>query len=242
MKKSSINLLLSAFLLLTAAAYAQPESPAPLSKQEKARLFLNRYLTMLDTSKNKDANKAIIRGIENVAEGAPADWIAQYHAAYQNAIIGSSEKDSALAAFTFNKAQRYLSNGLKLKPEESELVLLDGMIRSMMLAKKSEQDEKTKTEIMQRYEKAKNLNKNNPRVWLVLGQTTLDLPEEKGGGKKPAQQQLETALKLYETDKHEDPAWPKWGKDTTEWLLKFIKGDAESEKAKGKPESKPKKK
>ncbi|MBK7683689.1 MAG: hypothetical protein IPJ26_15020 [Bacteroidetes bacterium] len=66
------------------------------------------------------------------------------------------------------------------------------------------------------------MNAENPRVYLVIGESYMYMPEEAGGGMKVAKANLEIALKKFENDKHDDPAWPIWGKDRAQKLLAEI--------------------
>ena len=65
---------------------------------------------------------------------------------------------------------------------------------------------------------AKELEPNNPRVWLMSGMSAMFTPKAFGGGTDKAEQHLRKALTLFETDQPVPPA-PSWGRaDAYIWL------------------------
>jgi hypothetical protein len=216
MKKLLLSLLFSWLLLLcTSQVNAQPAKTQP---KEKTRRFLLKYMAEIDSSQG-DSKEVILRGIEMVANATVTDWISQYHAAFYNAVIGVNKKDTAMANKMFDKAASYIKRADSLQKDESEIVLLQAMINGMRIRVNPALGEKLGPAVMNEYEKAKKLNAENPRVWLVLGESLNYMPEEAGGGKKKAKEYLNTAIAKYANDKHDDPAWPSWGLDRAKQLL-----------------------
>lgn len=216
MKKQLNALLLTCMLLLGAASlHAQTVAQQPT---EKTRRFLLKYMADIDTSTMLSKDE-ILKGIEMVASASKADWISQYQAAFYNAILGVNKTDTVLAAKMMNKATAYINAADSLRKNESEIVLLSAMIKGMRIKLNPSLGEKMGPEVMSEYEKAKKLNPENPRVWLVLGESFTYMPEEAGGGNKKAKKYLDTAMSKFEKDKHDDPAWPTWGKERAAKLL-----------------------
>ncbi|MBL7925248.1 MAG: hypothetical protein JNL88_13690 [Bacteroidia bacterium] len=220
--KNLLQTLLYASVLLFCSTrlYAQP---GQMTQSEKTRRFLLRYVTYMDTTKVEESRDNVLRGIEMVANNAKGDWLSQYHAAFWNAVLGVDKADTALANKMLNKAGDYLVVAETVQKNESEIVLLKAMVKGMRIKVNPALGEKLGPEVMKEYEAARKLNPENPRVWLVLGESFSYMPEEAGGGKKKAIEYLETSLKKFGNDTHEDPAWPKWGKDRAEKLLAELK-------------------
>ncbi len=216
MKKIIQTLLLTGLLLSGSShVYAQRGKEQPI---EKTRKFLLRYISFIDTA-SSDAKENILKGIETVAEASKTDWISQYHAAFYNATIGVNKTDTVSAVKMLDKAGLYIQQAASLKKDESEIVLLSAMVKGMRIKINPGLGALLGPEVMKEYEKAKKLNEENPRTWLVLGESFMYMPEEAGGGKKKAKEYLKTALSKYANDTHEDPAWPSWGKDRAQMLL-----------------------
>ncbi len=219
--KKIIYSTITALLLISATTnvLAQSEKQAPT---EKTRRFLLRYVSFMDTASSAESKMTLLKGIEMVANSAKSDWISQYYAAFQNAIIGVEKKDTAEAIRMLNKAEEYIKTANSIQPNESEIVLLQGMINGMRIGINPTLGANLGPDVMKRYAEAKKLNPENPRVYLVLGESYMYMPEEAGGGMKAAKANLEIAIKKFENDKHEDPAWPTWGKDRAMKLLAEI--------------------
>lgn len=219
--KKIIYSLLTAVLLAGACqeTVAQDRAQVPT---EKTRRFLLRYLGSLDSASTPESKETILKGIEMVANASKTDWISQYHAAFQNAIIASEKKDTAAANKMISKAEGYIKTALALNENESEIVLLSAMIQGIKIGIHPELGATLGPEVMKGYAKAKKLNPENPRVYLVMGESYTYMPEEAGGGMKLAKATLEIARAKFEKDTHEDAAWPTWGKDRTIKLLAEI--------------------
>ena len=188
---------------------------------EKTRRFLLRYVASMDTS-SYETKLNLLRGIEMVAKASNTDWISQYHASFQNAVLSIEKKDTAEVRKMLNKAEEYIKTANSIQPNESEIVLLRAMINGMRIGMNPSLGATLGPDVMKGYAEAKKLNAENPRVYLVLGESYMYMPEEAGGGMKVAKANLEIALKKYENDKHDDPAWPTWGKDRALKLLAEI--------------------
>ncbi|MBK7966719.1 MAG: hypothetical protein IPK10_16605 [Bacteroidetes bacterium] len=181
-----------------------------------------RYISFMDSASTPESKATLLKGIETVATSSKSDWISQYHAAFQNAVLSSEKKDTSEARKMLNKAEEYIKTANSIQPNESEIVLLRAMINGMRIGMNPTLGATLGPDVMKGYAEAKKLNAENPRVYLVLGESYMHMPEEAGGGLKVAKANLEIALKKFENDKHEDPAWPTWGKDRALKLLAEI--------------------
>lgn len=220
MKKIIYSLITALLLVGTyqeVAAQAGNNVPS-----EKTRRFLLRYISFMDTASTPESKETLLKGIEMVANSSKSDWISQYHASFQNAIIGVDKKDTAVANKMLNKAEEFIKTANSIQPKESEIILLKAMINGMRIGINPSLGATLGPDVMKGYAEAKKLNAENPRVYLVLGESYMYMPEEAGGGMKVAKANLEIALKKYENDKHDDPAWPTWGKDRALKLLAEI--------------------
>ncbi|MFN0190266.1 MAG: hypothetical protein ACKVQV_16330 [Bacteroidia bacterium] len=220
MKKIIYSLITALLLVGTyqeVAAQAGNNVPS-----EKTRRFLLRYISFMDTASTPESKETLLKGIEMVANSSKSDWISQYHASFQNAIIGVDKKDTAVANKMLNKAEEFIKTANSIQPKESEIILLKAMINGMRIGINPSLGATLGPDVMKGYAEAKKLNAENPRVYLVLGESYMYMPEEAGGGMKLAKATLEIALKKFENDTHEDPAWPTWGKDRAIKLLAEI--------------------
>ena len=72
-------------------------------------------------------------------------------------------------------------------------------------------------------EKAKSLNPENPRVYLLQAQDKFYTPEQFGGSKTEARTLFELSAKKYESFKPESDIAPTWGLPQVKYFLSQIK-------------------
>lgn len=219
-RKLPILLLL---ILAGPSLFAQPaKAPSgPQSPTEKTRRFLVRYMNYMDTTSTDDSKDKILKGIEMVANTAKTDWISQYQAAYYNLIMAESNRqDSSTASVYLSKAESYIKTGLGIAPDEAELNTLNVFYKITKAGIPGPADKKTIAECIKDLDTIRKGNPVNPRAAILSGECQLLLPEKEGRDKKKAAEFLEAGIKNLESDKHDDPAWPRWGKERAERLLK----------------------
>lgn len=216
------HFLLGFLLLFAQALCAQPETTsAQQNPTEKTRRFLVRYMNYMDTTSTDDSKEKILKGIEMVANTAKSDWISQYQAAYYNILMAESHRqDSSTAVVFLSEAENYIKSGLSIAPDEGELKTLDVFLKMTKAGIPGPPTKKTIAECIKDLNAIGKANPTNPRTVILSGECQLLLPEKEGRDKKKATELLETGLKKLETDNHEDPAWPRWGKERAEGLLK----------------------
>jgi hypothetical protein len=70
---------------------------------------------------------------------------------------------------------------------------------------------------------AKQIDPNNPRVYLMEGQVIFGTPAAFGGGKDKAKPLFEKAVQLYQAEKPASTLQPRWGKSSAESMLALCK-------------------
>jgi hypothetical protein len=75
----------------------------------------------------------------------------------------------------------------------------------------------------QHLEEAKKMNPENPRIYMLEGQSLLYTPEAFGGSKTKAKEKFEESLKKFAAEKPADKITPHWGEAYTKMLISQIK-------------------
>lgn len=194
-------------------------NPPPPSTPEKTRRFLVRYLNYMDTAPSFETRVQILKGIEIVANAVKTDWISQYHASYYNAVCSMESADSVQKENLMSGAQGYYNTAAGLAPSEPEVMTLKAVLMIAELNQRAISKDSVLA-CIKLLEQSRKTNANNPRTLTMLGKCYLILPEKEGRDKKKAADLLKTAIKKFDSDRHEDPAWPHWGKTMAESLLK----------------------
>ena len=217
------HLFLSAALLLTAPAiYAQDLSSA-----------LNTTVSAFDTTwSDQSAKTALGNRLELIAKKWPGEWITSYYAAYAKSILSYNEKDAAKRDGVLDVAEDYLATAVKLLGKETdETQVLHAQLASARMAIDPQGRWQKYGKVFDAaLDAAKELNADNPRIYLLRGQSKYFTPKMFGGGKKAAKPYFEKTLSLFEKNPPAAPATePAWGILTAQWFMKQIEGKEEEE-------------
>jgi hypothetical protein len=153
---------------------------------------------------------------ERIARAEQERWLPYYYSAYSLVLLSFEESDGEQKDLLLDRAQQNLDQALELKPDESEIyvlqaflypsrILVDPMGRGMLYMEK----------MFAALEKARTLDEDNPRIYFLEGVNTLNLPPAMGGGPEAALPILLEARKKFQEFECKDPLWPTWGEETT---------------------------
>ena len=70
--------------------------------------------------------------------------------------------------------------------------------------------------------KAEAISPENPRIYMIRGEFTLNMPEFYGGGVAKATPDVKKAAEKFGTFKPASPVHPNWGKEHTDLLVKHL--------------------
>lgn len=190
------------------------------SQNEKYKSAMSSILADLESSKSIPDFQSVANQFERIADGEKTNWIPYYYAAYSTLMMSFIEQDGDKKDGFADNAQQYIDKAMKLKPNESEIIVIQGMLyqaRIMVhpMIRGHEYSVKANTE----FEKAISINKGNPRIYLLQGKNKLNTPEFFGGGKKNALIYFKEAKEKFDDFKPAELFAPDWGKDENTNLI-----------------------
>lgn len=193
------------------------------SETGKFQMGMKKGLEMLGSAKGSDGFSSTANYFERVAQAEAKEWTPFYYAAYSNLIAGLTTTDKAIKDQYLDKALAEVEQADGLSPNNSEIYALKGYVQYIKLSV----DPQARLAMMgasaASLAKAKTLNPENPRIYLISGQNTFYTPEAFGGGKAKAKAILETAAAKFAIFKPATPLEPNWGADQAKELLAQIK-------------------
>jgi hypothetical protein len=165
-------------------------------------------------SKWSDAPQNLAASFERIAMAEQNQWLPNYYAAYATIIQSFSITEADKKDKTLDHAQSLLDAASILKPDSSELLVMQGFLYIAKLqvdpmTRGAEYSMKAHAA----FDQAIKLNPENPRGFYMKGTTVLNTPDFFGGGKGPAKPILSQAAAKYETFKPATPLSPDWGKE-----------------------------
>lgn len=194
------QLLLSIAILFTLSLSAQNEKFIDAMNANKAK-----------TPKTNMEFLDLAASYERIALAEKLEWTPWYYAAFNNINAFYEEKDVTKRKSLNDLILKQIEEGLKIKPIESELIVLKIMayygLMELDMANAGSLYLKTK----ELSELAKNLNGKNPRIYLMEAEAVINMPVEYGGGFGSAKPLLEKAKQLFSENSNKEQFEPDWG-------------------------------
>lgn len=193
------------------------------AQSEKYVQAMENLVQSVDTTRNTDGLNELAASFERIANAEKTQWLPYYYAALCYINIANNlfqqEKTGEIDAVA-DKAEPLLSKAEELEKNNSEIMCLKKMYNSAKMT----------ADIMGRYmtngvaagealEKAKKLDSENPRTFLLEGIDKMFTPEQFGGSKTEAKVLFETAIKKFEAFKPASSIHPAWGVGQVKYFL-----------------------
>jgi len=190
-----------------------------LHAQNKYETAMQSGFTKIKESKTADDMTAVASFFERVGDAEKTQWLPYYYAARNYTIAAfmnpTSDKDK-----TAEKVKELIAKAEAIEKDNAEIFCLKQQVAVMQLA----------VDPMSRWQsygaiaaeaiaKAKAIDPNNPRPYLLEGQYLMNVPEAFGGGKSVAKKLFEKSVELFVNFKPASSLHPSWGKEQAEQLL-----------------------
>jgi hypothetical protein len=197
-----------------------------LVAQAQTERFTGAMLSNLELAKNAqniDDFQQLANNFERIAAAEKTEWTPWYYAAYYNLVINFQDTDSERKTKYIALAEQHIETGLKLRPEETELLVLKVMAYYAEMAVDPMKGMTLFGEANALLDRAKSLSPANPRIYLMQAEAVYGMPVEFGGGKDKALPILLLAKEKFDNFVPADQLSPVWGKERCETLLASCK-------------------
>jgi len=189
------------------------QNPKYISAMEK-------NIAILDTTRDAEKLQNLANNFERIAGAEKSEWLPNYYTAYCYANMTYSVKGDMIDTYC-DKADMFIKKADSLNPNNSEIYTLKAQIASARISvNPMSRGQKYGMLSAELREKAKDLDKTNPRPYYLEGTALFYTPPMFGGGKDKAKPAFEKALQLYSTFKPASSIAPNWGKRSAEYFLK----------------------
>ncbi len=216
MKVKNTLVLLILFMAFSKVIGAQNQSGA-LKYYDRMKAGIDNLRKANDYNTFKAASKQL----KKIAEEEKTKWIPYYHAAYAYTITAILSKEKFDKEDLLNVAQMMIDQANTLHPYHSEITALQGYIYQGRIGVDPQQRMKEYLpKAVKEYDKARFLDKENPRPYYLLGQILYKIPESFGGNKKNACRHLLLAQEKFQSFKPQGEFSPNWGNIQNEIMLK----------------------
>jgi hypothetical protein len=206
-------------LLLLLAVFATAAVKAQSPRYQDA---MAKQVALLDqeSSYNPQTMLDISNTFERIAAAEKTQWLPYYYAAYAQVMSALMTQDKDKIDGLADKAQANINKADSLQPNNDEVACIRSLIASSrIMVDPQTRGQEYGPESGMQIEKAKQINPENPRVYLLEGQALYYTPEQFGGDKKKAKEVLELALQKYAAFKPASSIAPHWGEAHAKDLL-----------------------
>ena len=161
---------------------------------------------------------------ERIATAEPDNWIPYYYASQVNTVASFGEKDEEKLNKQLEKAREFLDVAKAISPDNPELLVQEALINTAYIAFDGATYGMTMSQKnVQLYQKALELDPNNPRVVFSKAEWDMGAARYFGKDTAPYCKDVERALELFATFKSDTPFYPSWGKERAEQVLAACK-------------------
>lgn len=188
------------------------------AQNERYLKAMQENVAKLDSIRSMQGWTEVGNNFQRIADAEKTQWLPYYYAALSNVMAGyfqSAVNQSPNPSITdplADKADAALSKAESLTKENSEIFVVKKMIATLrMMADPMNRWQIYGPQATEALQKAKSLNPNNPRVFMLEGQDKFYTPEQFGGSKAEAKTLFEESVKKFESFKPESSIHPQWG-------------------------------
>ncbi len=180
---------------------------------------LTEFNALNQASKPEDL-LAVAGQFERIAGAEPTQWLPSYYAALTYNYMGFRGNDAAAKDKYLDKASQLVAQADKISPNNDEVhVLLAQIAQAKMVVDPMNRWQEYGPIFSQEISKARALNAENPRSYMLEGTSLMYTPEQFGGGPKTACPLLTQAAAKFATVKPASPLHPTWGQSQLEPML-----------------------
>jgi hypothetical protein len=186
---------------------------------------LQKTFLAFDTTQNQQVKQEQSNRLSMIAKKWNTEWATHYYAAYSKIMLSYDEKEEAKKDAYLDEADKELDETVSLlgKANDETYVIAAMIANARMAVNPMNRWQKYGKVFSENMDKAKAINPDNPRMYLIQGISKFYTPKAFGGGKKPSLPYFEKAGGLYAKEKADDISKPFWGKYTNNFFLEQCK-------------------
>lgn len=189
-----------------------------LAQNEKYLKAMQANVAGLDTIRSAQGWTEVGNNFQRIADAEKTQWLPYYYTALSTVMSGyfqgtvNQSPNPDVTDPLADKAEAALNKAEALSKDNSEIFIVKKMIATLrMTADPMNRWQTYGPQAEEALKRAKSLNPENPRVYLLEGQDKFYTPEQFGGSKSVAKTLFEESVKKFESFKPESAIHPQWG-------------------------------
>jgi hypothetical protein len=181
---------------------------------------MEKNVAMLDTATTQATMQQVTNTFDRIRLAEPKEWLPPYYIAWLDVMMSMHEKDNKKKDSMLDHALMMVDMADSLSPDNSEIWAVRSFALSMKIGiDPAARGQKLGMESGVAVARAMKLDPENPRPYLLKGQSAMYTPVQYGGGKEAALPLLEKAVEKYKTFKPKSSIMPHWGAKRADEVL-----------------------
>lgn len=194
------------------------------SQDPKYMQAMEKYVTLLDSASDVKAFQDANNAFERIGNANQSEWLPYYYQSFCHVMIGLQQLENTKKDEYFDRAQLLVDKADSINPDNSEIYVLKSFINSMKISvDPMNRGQKLGMQSAMLTAKALEIDKENPRAYLLKGSGLMYTPAQYGGGKDKAIPVLETAVEKFKSFKPASTIMPRWGETRAISMLEQCK-------------------
>ncbi|MEZ5196434.1 MAG: hypothetical protein R2764_08545 [Bacteroidales bacterium] len=175
-------------------------------------MFMTRQIKTLSMTKTIEGLQALADDFERTANAQTDKWHPLYYAAFCHVNMSFKSEAGEIKDQHLDQAQALLDRALEIYPDESELMVLQGLLyQGRIQVDPKSRGRNYSGKAKKALEMAIEYNPDNPRAYYLLGLNVLHTPEGLGGGAAAACPYFEQGNENYKNQVPDHVLDPSWG-------------------------------
>lgn len=209
-------------MLFAAACFVMTAS---FAQSDKYTGKMKELIAKLDSFNSADTWTNLAAAFERVGDAEKTQWLPYYYSSFSTLMAGNmktmGQQNKDITDPAADKAEAALNKAMAiLVKDNSETWVIKKMIATMrMMGDPMNRYMEYGAAAADALSNAKQMDANNPRVYLLEGQDKFYTPEQYGGSKEEAKKLFTKAQELFSTFKPETELHPNWGRGQVGYFL-----------------------
>ncbi len=210
------NLLIRIICALTLIAATQ--APSYAGGYEDA---MQKTLALMDSMESVEDMQTIANSFDRIANKEKNQWLPYYYSAFLKVLMTYTDENKENIPSRMDEADAQVTSALTdPNADKSEILCLQSMIASARIMENPmKMGMKYGPMAADFLAQAKTANPDNPRVYLLQGESKYYTPKMWGGSKKEAKELFLVAKEKFQNENPESEITPQWGADRVENYL-----------------------
>ncbi|MBK6382969.1 MAG: hypothetical protein IPF69_05765 [Chitinophagaceae bacterium] len=201
-------------------------------QNEKYIKAMEANVAKVDSNNSVEGWKELANSFERIAVAEKTQWEPYYYAAFANVMAGTLSMpqdggfgdNSAITDPMADKAEQLINKAAEIGKDNSEIYCVKKLVFGLrMMGNPMARFMTEGAKATEALEKAKAMNPNNPRIYILEGQDKFYTPEQFGGSKEEAKKLFEKANEIFMTTKPGSSIEPQWGRGQVAYFLSQLK-------------------